>query len=58
MLEFNVVNGEHNHDMTQNFEGHKYVERLRLRPEEKELVRELIDNMAASKNIMSTLKKR
>jgi hypothetical protein len=22
----NVVNGEHNHEMTQDFQGHKYVE--------------------------------
>jgi hypothetical protein len=32
----NVVNGEHNHEMTQNFQGHKYGERLR--PEEQEVV--------------------
>jgi hypothetical protein len=50
------VNSEHNHDVTQNFQGHKYAERLR--PEEKELVRGLRDNMAAPRNIMSTLKKR
>jgi hypothetical protein len=45
------VNSEHNHDVI-----HKYAERLR--PEEKELVRGLRDNMAAPRNIMSTLKKR
>jgi hypothetical protein len=32
----NVVNSEHDHDMNQNFLGHKYFERLR--PDEKELV--------------------
>jgi hypothetical protein len=42
--------------MTQNFQGHKYAERLR--PEEKKLVQELTDNMAAPRNIMATLKKR
>jgi hypothetical protein len=30
---------KYNHDMTQHFQGHKYVERLQL--EEKELVHEL-----------------
>jgi hypothetical protein len=50
----NVVNGEHNHDMTQYFQGHKYVERLR--PKDKELVCELTENMALPRNIMSTLK--
>jgi hypothetical protein len=52
----NVVNGEHNHELNQNFRGHKYGERLR--PEEKELVREMTNNIAAPKNIPSTLKKR
>jgi hypothetical protein len=52
----NVVNSEHDHDMNQNFLGHKYFERLR--PDEKELVREMTDNMEASRNILSTLKKR
>jgi hypothetical protein len=41
----NVVNGEHNHDMTQYFQGHKYVKRLRL-----------TENMALPRNIMSALK--
>jgi hypothetical protein len=35
----NVVNCEHNHEMTKNFQSHKYVERFR--PEEKKLVCEL-----------------
>jgi hypothetical protein len=39
-----------------NFQGHKHVERLR--PDEKELVQELTENMAAPRNIMSTLKNR
>ncbi|PNY02756.1 protein FAR1-related sequence 5-like, partial [Trifolium pratense] len=51
----NVVNGEHDHEMNEHFQGHKYVERLR--PEEKELVRELTKNMTLMRNIMSTLKK-
>jgi hypothetical protein len=52
----NVVNGEYNHDMPQNFQCHKYVGRLR--PEEKELIRKLTDNMATPRNIMATLKYR
>jgi hypothetical protein len=51
----NVNNDEHNHEMTQNFQGHKNIERLR--PDEKELVGELTENMAVPRN-MSTLKKR
>jgi hypothetical protein len=39
-----------------NFQGHKHVGRLR--PDEKELVQELTENMAAPRNIMSTLKNR
>ncbi|MCI31036.1 otubain, partial [Trifolium medium] len=31
----NVVNSEHKHEMTEDFQGHKYAERLL--PEEKEL---------------------
>jgi L-arabinose isomerase len=50
------VNGEHNHEMTRHFQGHKNVERLR--PDETELVRELTENMAAPRNIKLTLKKR
>ncbi|MCI10649.1 FAR1-related protein [Trifolium medium] len=42
--------------MTQHFQGHKIVERLR--PDEKELVRELTENMVLPRNIMLTLKKR
>jgi hypothetical protein len=48
----NIVKDEHNHDVTQNFQGHKYAERLR--PGEKELVRELTDNMAACLIILNT----
>jgi alpha-glucosidase len=51
----NVVNNKHNHEMTQNFQVHKYAERLR--PDEKDLVLELTESMAAPRNIMSTLKK-
>jgi hypothetical protein len=39
----NVVNGEHNYDMTQYFQGHKYVKRLRSK--DKELVCELTENI-------------
>ncbi|MCI47733.1 FAR1 DNA-binding domain protein, partial [Trifolium medium] len=46
----NVVNGEHNHEMTRDFQGHKYVEMLQT--DEKELVRELTENMALPRNIM------
>ncbi|PNX94134.1 protein FAR1-related sequence 5-like [Trifolium pratense] len=42
--------------MTEYFQGHKYAKRLL--PEEKELVRELTENMALPRNIMLTLKKR
>jgi hypothetical protein len=52
----NIVNGEHNHDTTQHFQGHKYSEWLWL--DEKELVPEQTENMDAPRNIMSTLKKR
>jgi hypothetical protein len=52
----NVVNNEHNHEMTRHFQGYKYVERLRL--DENALVRELTENMASPRNIMSALKKR
>jgi hypothetical protein len=48
----NVVNGEHNHNMTQKI--YKYAKRLR--PDEKELVQELTKYMAAPRNIMSTLR--
>jgi hypothetical protein len=41
--------------MTQNFQGHKNGERLR--PEEQEVVQEMTNNMAAPRNILSTLKK-
>ncbi|MCH89445.1 FAR1-related protein, partial [Trifolium medium] len=51
----NIVNREHNHEMTQHFEGHKYAERLR--PEQKDLFCEMATNMALQ-NHMSTLKKR
>ncbi|GAU13438.1 hypothetical protein TSUD_127340 [Trifolium subterraneum] len=40
--------------MTQHFQGHKYVEQLR--PDEKELMRELTENMALSRNSISNLK--
>ncbi|XP_045830917.1 protein FAR1-RELATED SEQUENCE 5-like [Trifolium pratense] len=52
----NVVNDEHKHEMTGDFQGHKYAQRLL--PEEKELVRELTENMALPRNIMTTQKKR
>jgi hypothetical protein len=42
--------------MTQNLQGHKCGEQLR--PDKKELVREMTKNMAATRNILSTLKKR
>ncbi|MCH81048.1 FAR1-related protein, partial [Trifolium medium] len=53
--DLNVVNGVHNHKMTQNFEGHKVAERLT--EEEKLLVRQMTKNNTLPRNIMTTLKK-
>ncbi|CAJ2668212.1 unnamed protein product [Trifolium pratense] len=52
----NVVNGEHNHELSNNHEGH--ILAGRLQPEEKEVVCELTRNLVAPKNILSTLKGR
>ncbi|GAU25698.1 hypothetical protein TSUD_216270 [Trifolium subterraneum] len=51
-----VVCGEHNHEMSKTLEGHLLVGRLK--PEEKECVRELTKNLVAPKNIMTMLKGR
>src|SRR6266487_6936756 len=51
-----VVCGEHNHEMSKTLEGHLLVGRLK--PKEKECVRELTKNLVAPKNIMTMLKGR
>ncbi|XP_050891220.1 uncharacterized protein LOC127096711 isoform X2 [Lathyrus oleraceus] len=52
----NVVCGKHNHEMTENLQGHPIASRLNV--EEKKLVYEMINNMVLPKDILMTLKKR
>jgi hypothetical protein len=47
------VNGEHNHEMAKNLEGHILVGRLK--PKEKECVHQLTRNLVAPKNILNML---
>jgi len=50
------VKDEHNHEMAQTFQGHKYFERPR--PEENMLILELTTSMVLLRNIMTTLHNR
>jgi hypothetical protein len=50
------VCGEHNHELSKNLESH--ILARRLKPEEKECVRELTKNLVPPRNIWSMLKER
>ncbi|KAK2398613.1 protein FAR1-RELATED SEQUENCE [Trifolium repens] len=51
-----VVNGEHNHEMAKNLEGH--ILAGRLKPEEKECVHQMTRNLVAPKTILNTLREK
>jgi hypothetical protein len=50
------VNGEHNHEMAKNLEGH--ILAGRLKPEEKECVHQMTRNLVAPKTILNTLREK
>jgi len=51
-----VRDGEHNHEISQCFQGNKYVKRLKL--EENRHVHEITTSMVLPRNILTKLKKR
>ena len=51
-----VRDGEHNHEISQCFQGNKYVKRLKL--EENRHVHEITTSMVLPRNIMTTLHNR
>jgi hypothetical protein len=50
------VNGEHNHEMAKNLEGH--ILAGRLKPEEKECVHQMTRNLVSPKTILNTLREK